>query len=81
VVLLIAGTVAAAKTDQVGLDNGNTITGEVKNLQQGKLQYKTDAASTIYVEWDHVHFLTSSSFFEVEDESGVFYYGSLGHAR
>lgn len=62
------------------LDNGNSITGEVKGLQQGKLQYKTDNAGTIYIEWDAVYYLTSSAFFEVEDEHGEFFYGSLGAA-
>jgi putative salt-induced outer membrane protein YdiY len=76
--LLAAGPAAAAKTDVVVLDNGNEITGEVKNLQQGKLKLSTDHAGTLYVEWDHVHSLVSSGNFEVEDEAGRFYYGSLG---
>ena len=52
--------------------------GEVKNLKQGKLKYKTDQADTIYIKWEYVRFLTSSAFFEVYDETGAVYYGSLG---
>ena len=48
--LLVAGSAKAEKTDEVVLDTGNTIVGEVKNLVQGKLKYSTDQAGTIYIE-------------------------------
>ena len=77
--LLLGATPAVAgKTDELVLDNGHTIVGEVRNLVQGKVKYKTDQASTIYVEWEYVHFLTSSAFFEVFAKTGEVHYGSLG---
>jgi hypothetical protein len=75
--LILAGPVQAQRTDEIVLWNGNTITGEVKSLQQGQLKYKTDHAGTIYVEWEFINSVTSSNFFEVEDQQGVFYYGML----
>ena len=75
--LLLAGPVLAQRTDVLVLDNGNTITGEVKSLQQGKLKYKTDDIDTIYVKWEYIRSLTSSNFFEVETERGEHFYGML----
>lgn len=67
----------AQRTDELVLWNGNTITGEVKSLQQGKLKFKTDHAGTIYMEWAFINSVTSSNFFEVENQQGEFFYGML----
>jgi hypothetical protein len=50
VLLLAAGPALAQRTDELVLYNGNTITGEIKSLQQGKVRFKTDHADTIYIE-------------------------------
>jgi len=77
-ILLISTPALAQRTDEVVLLNGNAITGEVKELVQGKLKYKTDDIDTIYIEWAKVAHLTSSDFFEVETQLGVHHYGALG---
>ena len=77
-VMLFAPMAVAEDTDVVVLDNGKEIIGEVKDFLQGKLKFDTDQANKIYIEWDYVYFLTSSAFFEVYDENGAVYYGSLG---
>jgi hypothetical protein len=74
---LVTSPALAERTDELVLYNGNTITGEVKSLQQGKLKFKTDHADTIYVKWEYVHSLTSSDFFEVENQIGEYFYGML----
>ena len=74
---LITATVSAQKVAEIVIDNGNIITGEVKSLQQGKLKYKTDHADTIYIEWKYIRSVSSTNFFEVEDQQGQFYYGML----
>jgi hypothetical protein len=82
--LLISTPVLAQRTDEIVLWNGDTITGEVKSLQQGKLKFKTDHAGTIYVEWEFIDTVTSTNFFEVENQRGEFYYGvlsSIGEKR
>ncbi len=77
--LMLATSVAVAeKTDVVVLDSGERIIGEVKNFVQGKLEFSTDQAGTIYIKWDYIQTLTSSAFFEVYDEEGAVYYGTLG---
>jgi hypothetical protein len=75
--LLVACPALAERADEVVLYNGNTITGEVKSLQQGKLRFKTDHAGTIFVEWDFVHALSSASYFEVGNQLGELFYGTL----
>jgi len=79
--LLAASSALAQRTDELVLWNGNTITGEVKSLQQGKLKFKTDHAGTIYIEWEFINALASSSFYDVENQDGVHYYGSLSKAE
>ena len=68
---------AAAKTDVLVLRNGDRITGEVKGLARGKLDYSTDDAGRLSVEWEKVARLTSVYSFDVEDSFGKRYFGRL----
>ena len=43
---------AQVRTDVVTLANGDRITGEVAHLDRGRLEFKTDDAGTLYLEWD-----------------------------
>ena len=36
------------------LSNGDRITGEVEGLERGRLEFSTDAAGTLYLEWEHL---------------------------
>ena len=76
---LLAGAspLLAQKTDILVLYRGDSITGEVKELNRGKLAYKTDDMGTLSVEWDKVAHLTSTNFFDLEDDDGARYYGQL----
>ncbi len=76
-ILLVTNVVSAQKIAEVVLWNGNHITGEVKSLQQGKLKFTTDHAGTIYIEWEFVNSVTSTNFFEVENQLGDHYYGMI----
>jgi len=70
------------KTDVVTLNNGDDITGEVKDLKRGKLKLSTDAMSTVYIEWPKISTLvTEGKIFEVELEDGTVYFGSLRAAE
>jgi hypothetical protein len=77
---LLAGAspLLAQKTDILVLNRGDAITGEVKELNRGKLSYKTDDMGTLSVEWDKVAHLTSTNYFDVENARGVRYFGRLG---
>ncbi len=68
----------AEKTDTVILKNGDKITGEVKSLSRGKLDYSTDDAGRLAIEWVKIARITSPHSFEVEMSSGAKYFGRLG---
>src|SRR5574341_675910 len=76
-ILLCTPLALAQKTDIVVLRNGDRITGEVKSLRNAKLQFKTDDAGTLYIEWNKILALTAKAYFEVEVEDGSVYFGSL----
>jgi putative salt-induced outer membrane protein YdiY len=66
---------AAPRTDIVILMNGDRITGEVKSLEQGKLEFKTDAAGTLYIEWDKIQSVETTQYLRVELSNGLRYFG------
>jgi len=76
---LLAGAspLFAQKTDVLVLKRGDSITGEVKELNRGKLSYKTDDMSTLSIEWDKIAHLTSTNYFDVENRLGVRFFGQL----
>ena len=67
----------ATKTDIVILRNGNAITGEIKKLDRGMLEYSTDDMSTIYIEWDKIIHISSRDSFEIELQTGQKFFGSI----
>ncbi len=77
--LILAGALPlqAQKTDVVTLENGDQVTGEIKNLDRGILDYSTDDMGRVAIEWNKVEELTSIWFFEVELRSGRKYFGSF----
>jgi len=62
---------AAPKTDVVMLLNGDRYTGEVKGLERGQLEFKTDAAGTLFIEWDKIASLKTDQYVQVEFENGL----------
>lgn len=82
--MIMLGTFAVApldaqKADTLLLRNGDRIIGEVKELRNGLLEYKTDNIGTIKVKWDRVVRLTSRLYFEVERRDGRRLFGSFPH--
>jgi hypothetical protein len=68
---------AQGRTDVVTLGNGDRITGEVKKLDRGRLEFKTDDAGTLYFEWDKLMSVVAHRLVEVETTLGDRYLGSL----
>lgn len=56
---------AQGKTDVVVLANGDRITGELKRLDRGRLEFNTDDAGTLYLEWDKLVSVVASGQVEV----------------
>ena len=72
------GSVAwAQKTDIVRLANGDRVTGEIENLQRGRLELSTDDAGTIEFEWDNIASVESTRQFEIGTTDGRRVLGSL----
>lgn len=76
------GAVARAqgRTDVVTLANGDHITGEIIALDRGRLEFKTDDAGTLYLEWDKLVRLVANRLVEVVTDKGWRYLGTLGTA-
>jgi hypothetical protein len=68
---------AAAKTDVVVLRTGDTVTGEVEELNRGRLTFKTDDMGTLAIEWDKVRSVSAKATFEVHELGGGQYFGAL----
>jgi hypothetical protein len=76
-------TAAAAqgRTDVVVLANGDRITGEVTRLERGRLEFDTDDAGTLQLEWDKlVNVLAEKRTVEVVTSDGRRFVGALGPA-
>jgi hypothetical protein len=71
---------AQGKTDVVTLRNGDRITGEVERLERGRLQFSTDDAGTLYLEWDKLSTVVAKRQVEVLVSDGRRFLGSLGPA-
>ena len=69
--------VEAVKTDVVVLKNGDRLTGEVQQLDRGRLQVKTDDLGTVEIEWDKVSSVSAAAPFDVDDLAGNRYMGTL----
>lgn len=76
-VLLGIGSLSAQKTDVIILVNGDHVTGEIKNLERGRLEYSTDDMGTLSIKWDKIVQITSRNFFQVETTSGDRYFGTI----
>ena len=59
------------------LRSGDRITGEVTELDRGRLTFKTDDMGTLSIEWDKVTSVTAKATFEVHDLDGGQYFGAL----
>ena len=84
VILVVAGTAPAAgqgRTDVVTLANGDRITGEVSRLERGRLEFETDDAGTLYLEWDKLRSVVATlRLVEVVTGDGRRFLGTLGPA-
>ncbi len=76
--LTIGTAEARTKTDVVRLDNGDTMTGEIKQMLQGLMSVKTTyLKGTVSLKWIHVEQIESDQLFEVEVSDGTKYFGSI----
>ena len=77
ILFLTANAVFAAKTDVVGLVNGDAVTGEIKQLEFGSLRYSTDSMGTVQIDWEDVVNVSSDQALQIEVTDGTRYFGAL----
>ena len=77
VLVSVAPSYAAPRTDVVELLNGDRVTCEIRKLERGKLTVKTDGIGTIAIEWNDVDRVTSARSFDIELASGQRVFGAL----
>jgi hypothetical protein len=68
---------AQGRTDVVTIANGDHLTGEVVILERGRLEFKTDDAGTLYLEWDKLASVVTNRLVEVVTTDGRRFLGSL----
>ena len=77
VLSLTSQAVRAQKTDVVYLQNGDRITGEIKSLFRGKLEFSTDHMGTLFIEWEDIREIVSTTGQAIELTNGQRFYGPL----
>jgi hypothetical protein len=71
---------AAPKTDVVYMHNGDRVTGEIKSLFRGRLEFKTDHMGTLLIDWEDIREVVSKTGHAVELTNGQRFYGPLEKA-
>ncbi len=67
----------AERTDIVVLANGDKVTGEIRSLLRGKLEFATDSMGTVFIEWDDIRAVISDTGHSVELANGQRFFGPL----
>ena len=69
--------VLADKTDIIILQNGDHITGEMKNLISGQLELSTEYMGTVYIDWENIRDIISDQGQHIEMTDGRRLIGTL----
>jgi hypothetical protein len=64
-------------TDFIYLTNGDRITGDIKELDRGKLRVKTATMDTVYLTWVDVAHIESPKYLRIFVTDGTYRYGTL----
>jgi putative salt-induced outer membrane protein YdiY len=67
----------AAYTDRIFLHNGDIVTGNMKELDRGKLRVKTRTMDTVYINWVDIDRIESDKHLRIEGTDGRFNYGTI----
>ena len=71
----------SAYTDRIHLRNGDVITGNMKELDRGKLRFKTRTMDTVYINWVDIEFIESDKYLRIERNDGSFNTGRIESAN
>lgn len=74
---LIVESLSAQKIDKVYLQNGDVLTGEIKNLSLAILKFDMDGPGIIDIKWEYVKSINSKRIFEIVFRSGAIVVNAL----
>jgi len=77
VIFILHSIAFAEKTDDIVMNNGNYLTGEIKKMHFGMLTFDTDDMGTINIKWEKIKHVISKFTFELDLENGNKLVGSL----
>lgn len=63
--------------DRIHLKNGDVITGNMKELDRGKLRLKTRTMDTVFINWVDIASIESDKYLRIEKSDGTFNYGTI----
>ncbi len=72
---------AHRKTDVLYFYNGDRLTGEIRHLENGLLNFKTDSMGTIDVEWQDIARLESNYNYDIRLTDGTRIYASIAKSE
>ena len=75
--MTFSSLVYAERTDVVYLKNGDRVTGEIKSLYRGRLEFKTDHMGTLLIDWEDIREIVSDIAQSVELTNGQRFFGQL----
>jgi len=67
-------------SDRIHLKNGDVITGNLKELDRGKLRLKTRTMDTVFINWVDIESIDSDKYLRIENADGSFSYGTIQHS-
>ena len=68
---------SAAYTDRIHLKNGDVLTGNIKELDRGKVRFKTLTMDTVFINWVDIESIDSDKYLRIEQADGTFNYGII----
>ena len=64
-------------TDRIHLKNGDVVTGNMKELDRGKLRFKTRTMDTVYINWVDIASIESNKYLRIGRADGRFHNGVI----
>lgn len=68
---------AGSYTDRIHLTNGDVVTGNIKQLDRGKLRIKTLTMDTVFINWVDIETIDSDKYLRIERTDGTFTSGII----
>ena len=71
---------SAGYTDRIYLKNGDVITGNMKELESGKLRFKTRTMDTVWINWVDIKSIDTDKYLRIRQADGTYNYGVIKQA-